>query len=43
MTGDFFHFAFGCFVPAFDLLFVHVPVLSMNWAITLAQDMNSRH
>jgi hypothetical protein len=30
MTGDFFHFAFGFFVPTFDLLFVHVSILSMS-------------
>ncbi|WPL24739.1 hypothetical protein Thiofri_04963 [Thiorhodovibrio frisius] len=30
MTGDFLHFAFGFFVAALDLLFVHLSVLSMN-------------
>jgi hypothetical protein len=38
MTGDFFHFAFGFFVVAFDLFFVHLSVLSMNRAITPARN-----
>ncbi|CDH45189.1 conserved hypothetical protein [Candidatus Contendobacter odensis Run_B_J11] len=42
MADDFFHFAFGFFVAAFDLLFVHVSVLSMNGVITPARNVISQ-